>query len=255
MAVLKYPGAEWVPGPPNKQGYAAYPSPQSKEGFVLHSMVGGYVSAYGRLMSTDTASWHFSILKDGSVKQHYDPRAVCWHCGVVGDADTLTAAVGNVALIGIEHEGGPIGNVSEPLTQAQIDATIAVQRWCYDVLPELKPPALHQSHFEHNWLSATACPSGRFTPIWDTIITTLKEEDMPLNDNDWVKFQQMFARAAREVNVPATEPDGSGGQTPISGPHPLTEFVGSLNKHAGDAAKHSAGGPHKHAINTETTEA
>lgn len=174
--MLVYPNAILAPGPQAKQGYHAYPSPQNKEGFVLHSMVGDYPSAQARLMGNDRASWHFSVLRSGAVYQHYDPRAVCWHCGVVGDADSLTAAVGNVALIGIEHEGGPMGNVSEPLTRAQIDATVALQAWCYQVLPELKPPALRASHFEHNWLSATACPSNRIP--WPEIISRLQEDDM-----------------------------------------------------------------------------
>ena len=176
MTWLVYPKGLLELGPPPKQGYAAYPSPQNKEGFVLHSMVGSYPSALGRLLSPDRASWHFSVLKNGHVYQHYDPRAVTWHAGVVGDADSLSAAVGNVALIGIEHEGGAPGNVSEPLTPAQLDATIDLQRWCYLVLPELKPPALRSSHFEHGWISATACPSGRIP--WDTIMTRLQEDSM-----------------------------------------------------------------------------
>jgi hypothetical protein len=87
---------------------------------------------------------------------------------VAGDALPLTAAVGNVALIGIEHEGF----AGEPLTASQLDATIELQEWCYSNFPTIKrPPALRSSHFEHGWLSGTSCPSGRIP--WNIIIHEL----------------------------------------------------------------------------------
>lgn len=178
-----FPGAALVLAPIAKQGYTAYPSPQQKEGFVLHSMVGAYAAAEGRLLGPDQASWHFSVLKDGSVKQHFtDLRTVAWHCGGPGDANPLSAAVGNVALIGIEHEGGSMGNVSEPLTAPQLAATIAVQRWCYTQLPELKSPELHASHWEHRWLAPTACPSSRIP--WGIIIPALEGDMYEQADRD-----------------------------------------------------------------------
>lgn len=181
----QYPGATLDLAPPHKQGYPVYPSPQQKEGFVLHSMVGSYAAARGRLMGPDEASWQFSVLKDGSVRQHFlDLRTVAWHCGGPGDADPASAAVGNVALIGIEHEGGPIGNVSEPLTPLQLAATIELQRWCYTQLPELKAPALHSSHWEHRWLSATVCPSNRIP--WGIIIPALEDNNVTQDE-----FNQM----------------------------------------------------------------
>lgn len=172
--MLRYPNGIWRPGPEWKQGYSAYPSPQPKEGFVLHSMEGSTSAAFGELDKvTRQASWHFSISKDGTVYQHYDPLAVTWHCGLPGDNISWTAAIGNVALIGIEHEG----KIGEPLTGPQFRASAAVQNWCYSVIPSLKPPALRSSHWEHGWLSNTSCPSGRIP--WTMVMASVhKEENM-----------------------------------------------------------------------------
>lgn len=159
---MNYPGAIQDPAPAWKQGYAAYPSPQpTKEGVVIHSMVGSFTAARSRLMGSDQASWCFSITKAGVVYQHYNALAVTWHCGVTGDALPLSAAVGNVALIGIEMEGGPIGNVSEPWTTAQYDSVLKLLVWIWQNVPGIKWPTLRSSLWEHAWLSATSCPSNR----------------------------------------------------------------------------------------------
>jgi len=187
--VLQYPGAIQAPGPADRQGYGAYPSPQNKEGFVLHSMEGSYSSAYGEMFNpTRQASWHFSVNKDGRVYQHYDPRAVAWHCGGPGDSNPLSAAIGNVALIGIEHEG----RVGEPLTTAQFNASVAVQRWCYSVLPTIKQPALRSSHWEHGWISGTSCPSGRI-PWTMVLAATSTTPVIPEEDNYMRVFKTIDA--------------------------------------------------------------
>jgi len=140
MALIM-PGAIWDPAPAWKQGYGLYPSPQNKEGFVIHSMVGSFTAARSRLMGTDTASWCFSVPKAGPCYQHFDPYAVTWHCGGPGDANPLSVAIGNVALIGLELEGGPIGNVSELWTPNQFDRVLDILVWCYSVIPTLKYPS------------------------------------------------------------------------------------------------------------------
>jgi hypothetical protein len=197
-----YPKAVWDPGPFAKQGYTAYPSPQPKEGFVLHSMEGSFSAARGRLFTAydpedpyTWASWHFSVLKDGAVVQHYDTGAVCWHCGVPGDPLPWTAAVGNVALIGIEHEG----RAGEPFTDAQAAASLELQRWCYSVVPGLKAPALRSSHWEHRWLSGTACPSGRVP--WLYILDGLLEDDMALTEKEAARLMEVIEALDKRVDT------------------------------------------------------
>lgn len=195
---MKYPKAIWLPGPPAKQNYGAYPSPQNKEGFVLHSAEGSLAGTLAELMKPEReASWHFTISYTGTVYQHYDIRAVCWHCGLAGDADTLTAAIGNVALIGIEHEGV----AGQMLTAQQVGATIELQKWCYSVLSTLKAPALRSSHWEHGWLSGTSCPSGRIP--WAIIITELKKGDQLSS----AEFNQLKAEldALRKITLDTVE--------------------------------------------------
>lgn len=144
------------PGPRWKQGYGRYPSPQPKLGIVKHSMVGLYIGAKARLDGPDRASWHFAVLKNGEIIQHYDSAFVAWHCGVLGSP----TVPGNVSLVGVEHEGGPIGDVAEPLTEAQFQASLKLDKWLWQA-HGFGPPALYHTYWEHRWLDATACPSGR----------------------------------------------------------------------------------------------
>ncbi len=167
LATMKYPQAVWMPGPPDKQGYTDIVINQCA-GIVNHSMVGRFDDAIARLRSTDRASWHFSIDKQGRVFQHYEVEAVCWHAG------TPRA---NGRLIGCEHEGGPEGNVSEPLTAPQLAASIALTQW----LARTKgfPLELRKGLWEHNWLSTTACPSSRIP--WEFYV---QEDEMTQQDKD-----------------------------------------------------------------------
>jgi len=170
----------WIPfavsdaGPADKQGYPFSPSPQPKVGVVLHSMVGSYLAARGRLMGPDRASWHFSVRQTGTIYQHYDSEAVCWHCGVAAAPPTPS----NINLIGVELEGGPLDNVSEPLTPIQYQATLDLLRWAWEA-HGFDAPALRATLWEHRRLSPTACPSGRIP--WGRLIadlTTSEEDDM-----------------------------------------------------------------------------
>lgn len=147
-----YPKAEWMPGPMSKTNQGAC----TAEGVVLHSMVGGFDSAMARMFGTgekNKASWHFSIRKDGRVYQHYDIFTSTWHAG--GDW--------NLKLVGIEHEGGPLNNVSEPLTEAQVRSSIDLVNWIAQ-MPEawpLRRQGPGKTLYEHNEVFPTQCPSGR----------------------------------------------------------------------------------------------
>jgi N-acetyl-anhydromuramyl-L-alanine amidase AmpD len=142
-----YPNAHAEPGPAFKQNGGK----NKCRGVVCHSMVGSYAAARGELMNPNRrASWHYSVLKDGSVISHYPDEAQTWHCGSVRNND----------LIGIEHEGG-LNPHNEPLTRRQADASVNLVRWLGQT--HHFPLVRHVSLWEHNEVSdaPTACPSGR----------------------------------------------------------------------------------------------
>ncbi len=174
------PGIPIVPGPAGKQGYWGIPNRKLSqvEGDVKHSAEGGYSALISALFhGTRQASWHLSMRKDGRSEQHYPVESVCWHCGEKGDMSNQTAVIGNVTLYGIEHEGV----AGEPLTAAQVDETIRISQWLRDnTWAGANPPELGVNLWEHNFLSATACPSNRIP--WSIIIPELdkKENDMSL---------------------------------------------------------------------------
>lgn len=150
---MRYPAAVWFAGPADKAGYPGIAVNECR-GVICHSMVGSASAALARLVSDDRASWAFSVLQDGTVLQHYESNAVCWHAG---------SAVWNGRLIGIEHEGGALGNVSERLTDAQRAASVALVRWLGQAHGfRLIRDGLAKTLYEHNETGyPTACPSGR----------------------------------------------------------------------------------------------
>ncbi len=153
-----YPGAIRVLGPRGRVSG----SQQPKHGAIYHSMVGSVRPA-------QTAhSWHFSVFKTGRIEQHYPAKAWCWHAG---DRDDPAGDISNNRdLIGIEHEGGRLSNVREPLTTAQVAADIRLTAWLVkeDHIHKLTRIGSHRGLWEHNEIRNTACPSGRIP--WVRII-------------------------------------------------------------------------------------
>ena len=149
-----YPDAIITLGPEWKQGYPDLIGQQnSRNGVVLHSAQGSLAGTLGELNGPATKSWHFTIDQDGTVYQHYDTLAICWHSGNKGAHQWLVA---------IEHIGGPPGNLSEPLTPQQLLASVALVHWLGNDggwTPQREEPG--RTLKEHNELFATACPSGR----------------------------------------------------------------------------------------------
>ena len=146
-----------------------------QRGVVCHSMVGSYAAALGELRNPNRqASWHFSVLKSGLVVQHAELTAQCWHAGSARNND----------LIGIEHEGG-LNPYNEPLTPAQLDASVALVRWLAKECPF--PLVRGVGLLEHNEVSGspTACPSNRIP--WDKY----EEEDVP-TQAEWDKHRAEF---------------------------------------------------------------
>ena len=143
----RYNVAEWVPGPLVK----TEPGSRVPSGVVCHSAVGYQGGLMSVLNGTRRASWHFSVLQDGTVWQHYDTLEVAWH-----------AQGANATCVGIEHEGG-YQPADEPLTPAQLAASVKLVRW----LAQEHGFGLvrKQTLWEHNDWWQTSCPSGRIP--WD----------------------------------------------------------------------------------------
>lgn len=178
--------SEWAPfairrdGPPWKAGYTFGVS-GPKRGEVKHSAVGSWAGMQSVLDGPVQSSWHFSVLQDGRVFQHYALSTHCWHGN---DTDSDQGVRANLDLIGIEHEGGAPGNLSEPLTEAQLAATVAVSRWAAEQYGFARFGRFPEQWdcwtlAEHNQVgnTPTACPSGRIP--WDEVIRRLEEVPVP----------------------------------------------------------------------------
>lgn len=158
-----------VLGPTHKQaGYASGHTTRIGKGAVVHSAVGSATSLLYVLNGPLSKSWTVTLLKSGETWQHYPIQAICWHAG---------GPLANERYVGIECEGGAIGNESEPLTTPQLDSLVRVladlmafEGWAR--------PARGETLFEHNQFFATACPSGRIP--WDVIIPRLQAPAPPL---------------------------------------------------------------------------
>ena len=170
MASTWLPWCERSDGPLWKQGYgaAANRTLNDIKGDVKHSAEGSYSALLAEINNPNrTASWTFSMRKDGHTVQHYPLESITWHCGNMQ---------GNIDYVGIEHAGkGSTG----PLTVAQELATIRISKWLREhTAAGDQPPAERVNLWEHNWLSpSTSCPSGRVP--WPTIIAALQEEEKP----------------------------------------------------------------------------
>jgi len=154
-----YPQAVIEAGPTAKQQAGTNPA----AGVVLHSAVGfksGLLQELRRPTSERTAAWHFSVLQDGTVLQHYPLTAVLWHCSD-GPSDK-DGVDGNGTLIGIEHEGG-FDPTNEPLTPAQRSASVALVLWIAGVGGWTPSRTTNKTLFEHKEIAdkPTECPSGR----------------------------------------------------------------------------------------------
>ncbi len=116
------------------------------------------------------ASWLITNLVDGTRLQHYELEAGTWTSG---------GRTQNIAGVATEHESQ--GDMSLPITQAQVNADLETELFLATVCPNLRPPVLGQGRREHGELTngATACPNGRIQPLYD-----YEEDDMPLDAAD-----------------------------------------------------------------------
>lgn len=152
---------EHDPGPDWKTGYGDFKSTtlDDIEGVVDHSMEGTMAGARTVLRGPSQASWTFSLPKVGRPHQHYPLEVITWHAGLPGDRRHDTSLIGNITLRGKEHEGV----AGDPWTQNQIRWSAEIDVAMRKVCPRFaaNPPTLKLNEWEHRWLSATSCPSGR----------------------------------------------------------------------------------------------
>lgn len=178
--------ATWLPwcirqdGPPEKRGYSGVTTRglEMIEGEVKHSTEGPLEAALGELFRPErSASWHFTIPKEGPPRQHYPLEAILWHCGLPGDRSFDTSLIGNITLLGEEHVDAPDNQLNANQLQNSIHISQDVRLLCPRVAAN--PPTLRVNEWEHGWLSATACPSGLIPwgPIFAGIIGGM-EDDM-----------------------------------------------------------------------------
>jgi hypothetical protein len=168
------------PGPAWKRGYSGVLRREllEIEGEVDHSTEGHLGGALGVLDGPSTASWTFTIDWDGTVYQHYALEDICWHCGLPGDRRFDTSLIGNITLRGIEHvDRLPNGTMLATLTPPQLATSVRISQEIRRHCPQVaaNPPTLRLNMWEHNWLSATACPSGLIP--WAAKFTAM-EDDM-----------------------------------------------------------------------------
>ena len=173
------------PGPSWKQGYGMGDRTLAQiEGVVDHSMEGSMAGAYSVLDGPEQSSWPFSLPKVEEPVQHYSLEKITWHAGLPGDRRHDTSLIGNLTLIGKEHEG----IAGEPWTENQTYWSARVDVALRELCPAFgaNPPTLRLNMWEHRWLSATSCPSGR-NP-WDAKFALINEWENPLTEEDEMKL-------------------------------------------------------------------
>jgi hypothetical protein len=149
---------------------------------VDHSQEGTQAGAYSVLDGPAQSSWTFSLPKFSEPIQHYGLTKITWHAGLPGDRRHDTSLIGNLTLVGKEHEG----KAGEPWTENQVYWSAKIDVALRELCPAFgaNPPTLRKNMWEHRWLSATSCPSGRnpwhakFALITEWELEPTEEDDM-----------------------------------------------------------------------------
>ncbi len=144
--------------------------------------------AYSVLDGPRQSSWTFSLPKYSEPIQHYSLEKITWHAGLPGDRKQDTSLIGNLTLVGKEHEG----KKGEPWTENQLHWSAKIDVALRQLCPAFgaNPPTLRLNQWEHNWLSATSCPSGR-NP-WSEKFALINEWEVEMldqADKDWIRTQ------------------------------------------------------------------
>ena len=166
---MRHPDCLWVPSP--NYGYPRGARGQlsravqeaNRSGEFWHSMVGSLAAAKSRFVNpAEEVSAHFLFPRVGIPTQMVDSDDAAWHTGNY---------LANLHFHGVEFEGGAPGNLSEPLTDNQIDWGVKITRWLRDGRPKIY--VRRETLWEHNEVKATACPSGRIP--WARVISSLED--------------------------------------------------------------------------------
>jgi hypothetical protein len=213
-------------------------------------MEGSLAGAYSVLDGPAYSSWTFSIPKVGEPIQHYSLEKIPWHAGLPGDRRHDTSLIGNLTLIGKEHEGGGPNARGEPWTEnqtywsARIDVAVRVLCPVFGA----NPPTLRLNEWEHRWLSATSCPSGR-NP-WEAKFALITEWEDEMNQ---AEFNRMFKQAVEDVGFPSQDADGNS----TSGAHSLVWWTELFRAHQENQGKHKhgEGAEHDHSLRGRTGKA
>lgn len=154
--------ASRLDGPDGK----TYPEANQIRGIALHSMEGSYAGSLAELTRPERqASWHFSLRADGSLIQHYPITASCWASG---------NKIANTRLVAIELEG----KAGTPITTVQVVILRRVIReigvhagWVATRAETGRTIWQHNEVWNWGWpnAGATACPSNRYQPYFDSI--------------------------------------------------------------------------------------
>jgi len=195
-------------------------------------MEGSLSAAYGVLAGPRQVSWTFSIPKVGEPVQHYSLEKIPWHAGLPGDQRQDTSLIGNLTLIGKEHEGVE----GEPWTENQLFWSAKIDVACRALCPPFgaNPPTLRLNIFWHTWLSATSCPSGR-NPDEEKIALINEWEDRMTD----AEFLEKLNRLLTQARITTTQEDG---KTPTSGKWTLGHWLNASRVHQLNKVRHDGGG-------------
>lgn len=236
---MRFPAATWIPSPNFGYGRGTHGqltfniNRAGKSGEFWHSEQGRQAVAIAMFQDpASEVSAHFLFPKVGKPVQMVDSADPAWHTGNY---------LANLHYHGFEFEGGPPGNLSEPLTGNQVDWGVKVTHWLRDVHQTPLVYVRRDTLWEHNEVKNTACPSGRIP--WAKVIVALKRED---NDMDKAEVEAIV----KNMLLRARASDG----TALTNPHKLEVWLGSYHLHREDDNKHSAGEAHDHGISAGRTE-
>jgi hypothetical protein len=192
-------GRDW------KQGYGTGDRTLAQiEGVVDHSMEGSMAGAYSVLDGPAQSSWTFSLPTHSEPIQHYSLEKITWHAGLPGDRRQDTSLIGNLTLVGKEHEGV----AGEPWTENQVYWSAKIDVALRALCPAFgaNPPTLRKNMWEHNWLSATSCPSGR-NP-WNAKFALINEweDDMALTPEE---IEAIADKVVAKMEAKNLDPEGA----------------------------------------------
>ncbi|KKL18470.1 hypothetical protein LCGC14_2475200 [marine sediment metagenome] len=196
--MARFQGATWIPSP--NFGYprgthgqlALNTTRAGKSGEFWHSQQGRQSVSIG--MFQDPAlevSAHFLIPKVGKPVQMVDSSDPAWHTGNY---------LANLHYHGFEFEGGPPGNLSEPLTPSQIAWGVDLTHWFRQIHGTPLVYVRKDTLWEHNEVRNTACPSGRIP--WTKVIAGLEEDEMGMTDVEKTAFAALTGRVVDLEKLP-----------------------------------------------------